>query len=71
MSKNQAIMNEIEKIDNILFELQYSLIEQIINVEQNQKRIIQKIEKINEYNEIDDMNNCIIDKKLNKIIDSL
>ena len=38
-----------------------------ISIQRSQSTIIKKLDKINEYNEIDDMNNAIMYKKLTSI----
>lgn len=68
MYKNKIIIDKMERIYQILNELQYCEMEQAINVQRNQRNIIRYIEKLQEYNEIDDMNNAIINRKLDEII---
>ena len=67
MSKREIIAEQIDKIVEILNELQYNEIEQYISIQKNQALIIQKINKLQEYNEIDDMVNSILVKKLQDI----
>ena len=68
MYKKKIIIDKMERIYQILNELQYCEMEQAINVQKNQRNIIRCIEKLQEYNEIDDMNNAIINRKLDEII---
>lgn len=68
MRNKKIIISKMERIYQILNELQYCERKQIINVQKSQRNIIRKIEKLQEYNEIDDMNNAIINKKLDEII---
>lgn len=67
MKNKKMIEKQLEKICQILDELQYNEIEQFISIQRSQSAIIKKLEKINEYNEIDDMNNAIMYKKLTSI----
>ena len=67
MKNKKMIEEQLEKICQILDELQYNEIEQFISIQRSQSTIIKKLEKINEYNEIDDMNNAIMYKKLTSI----
>lgn len=67
MKNKKMIEKQLEKICQILDELQYNEIEQFISIQRNQSAIIKKLEKINEYNEIDDMNNAIMYKKITSI----
>ena len=39
----------------------------LLSIQKNQSIIIKKIEKLQEYNEIDDMNNSLFDQKLTRI----
>lgn len=59
--------NKIEEIYNLVNEIQLNQIETFLNIQKSQGIIIKKIEKLQEYNEIDDMNNALFDRKLNKI----
>lgn len=67
MKNKKMIERQLEKICQILDELQYNEIEQFISIQRRQSAIIKKLEKINEYNEIDDMNNAIMYKKITSI----
>lgn len=67
MTKEKIIAARIDKIIQILDELQNNEIEQFISVQRNQALILKKINKLQEYNEIDDMNNTIFAKKLQEI----
>ncbi len=67
MKNKKMIEEQLEKICQILDELQYNEIEQFISIQRSQSTIIKKLDKINEYNEIDDMNNAIMYKKLTSI----
>jgi hypothetical protein len=42
-------------------------VEMLLSIQKNQSIIIKKIEKLQEYNEIDDMNNSLFDQKLTRI----
>ena len=67
MSNKKLIIQKMENIYQILNELQYSAMEQLVGIQKNQRRIIDKIDKLQEYNEIDDMNNALVNRKLNVI----
>lgn len=67
MKNKKMIEEQLEKICQILGELQYNEIEQFISIQRSQSTIIKKLDKINEYNEIDDMNNAIMYKKITSI----
>ena len=67
MTKEKIIAARIDKIIQILDELQNNEIEQFISVQRNQALILKKINKLQEYSEIDDMNNTIFAKKLQEI----
>lgn len=67
MKNKKMIEEQLEKICQILDELQYNEIEQFISIQRSQSTIIKKLDKINEYNEIDDMNNAIMYKKITSI----
>lgn len=64
MINEKDLKNKIDEIYTILDELQINQIEQFISIQKNQSSIIKKIEKLQEYNEIDDMNNALFDKRL-------
>ena len=57
----------MENIYQILVELQYSIMEQFTGIQKSQSIIIKKIDKLQEYNEIDDMNSALVNRKLNVI----
>ena len=59
MVKQKLIAKQIEKIIVLLDELQYRETDLFISIQKNQATILSKIDKLQEYNEIDDMNNCI------------
>ena len=67
MSRQKLIVEKIEKIYQILDELQYNEIEQFISIQKNQNVIIKKLNKLQEYNEIDDMTQAIMDRRLIKM----
>ncbi len=67
MTKEKIIAARIDKIIQILDELQDNEINQFISIQRNQALILKKINKLQEYNEIDDMNNSIFAKKLQEI----
>lgn len=67
MCKSKIIAEKIEKISEILDELQYNEIDQFISIQRNQALIIKKIDKLQEYNEIDDMTQSMFAKRLQEI----
>ena len=67
MSNKKMIIQKMENIYQILSELQYSVMEQLIGMQKSQSVIIKKIDKLQEYNEIDDMNNALVSRKLQAI----
>lgn len=67
MIKEKIIAARIDKIIQILDELQDNEINQFISIQRNQALILKKINKLQEYNEIDDMNQSIYAKKLQEI----
>lgn len=69
MLYNKSIKEHIEKIYQIFNELQYNEINLLLDIEKNQSKIISKINKLQEYNEIDDMNNSIMNKKINQLLE--
>lgn len=71
MCKSKIITEKIERITEILDELQYNEIDQFISIQKKQALIIKRIDKLQEYNELDDMNNAIVNKKLDEIIDRI
>lgn len=67
MNTDTNLKNKIDEIYSILEELQLNQLEQFLSIQKNQSIIIKKIEKLQEYNEIDDMNNSLLDKRLRTI----
>lgn len=67
MAYEQNLSSKIEEIYSILDEIQLNQVEMLLSIQKNQSLIIKKIEKLQEYNEIDDMNNSLFDQKLTKI----
>ena len=67
MAYEQNLSSKIEEIYSILDEIQLNQVEMLLSIQKNQSIIIKKIEKLQEYNEIDDMNNSLFDQKLTKI----
>ncbi|MBQ3408886.1 MAG: hypothetical protein IJH12_06770 [Clostridia bacterium] len=67
MCKQKLIAEKIEKIIQILDELQFSEKDQFVNIQKNQVLILEKIDKLQEYNEIDDMVSSVFAKKLQEI----
>lgn len=67
MMHEQNLSSKIEEIYSILDEIQLNQVEMLLNIQKNQSIIIKKIEKLQEYNEIDDMNNSLFDQKLTRI----
>ena len=65
------IIQKMENIYQILSELQYCVMEQLIGMQKSQSVIIKKIDKLQEYNEIDDMNNALVSRKLQAIEDRI
>ncbi|CDA30335.1 unknown [Clostridium sp. CAG:492] len=63
----QNLSSKIEEIYSILDEIQLNQVEMLLSIQKNQSIIIKKIEKLQEYNEIDDMNNSLFDQKLTRI----
>ena len=61
------LKNRIDEIYSILDELQFNQLEQFISLQKNQSIIMKKIEKLQEYNEIDDMVNAVFDRRLQNI----
>lgn len=64
MLRQKLIVDKMEKIYQLLNELQYNEIEQFISIQRNQNVIIKKLNKLQEYNEIDDMTNALVDRRL-------
>ena len=69
MMHEQNLSSKIEEIYSILDEIQLNQVEMLLSIQKNQSIIIKKIEKLQEYNEIDDMNNSLFDQKLTRIED--
>lgn len=67
MMHEQNLSCKIEEIYSILDEIQLNQVEMLLSIQKNQSIIIKKIEKLQEYNEIDDMNNSLFDQKLTRI----
>ena len=70
MMHEQNLSSKIEEIYSILDEIQLNQVEMLLSIQKNQSIIIKKIEKLQEYNEIDDMNNSLFDQKLTRIEES-
>ncbi|MBP3707708.1 MAG: hypothetical protein J6J36_03775 [Clostridia bacterium] len=71
MLYRKLVIKKIDKIDEILSELQYRQIELLINIQKNQSSINNKLDKLQEFNEIDDMNNAVMFKKLQQIYEKI
>ncbi len=71
MFYRKLIIESVERINQILDELQYSEIEQLISIQKSQNEILTKLDKLQEFNEIDDMNNSIVYKKLQQIYEKI
>lgn len=67
MDEEINLKNKIDEIYSILDELQYNQLEQFISMQKNQSIIMKKIDKLQEYNEIDDMVNSVFAKRLQNI----
>ena len=67
MDEEINLNNKIDEIYSILDELQYNQLEQFISLQKNQSIIMKKIDKLQEYNEIDDMVNSVFAKRLQSI----
>ncbi len=67
MMHEQNLSSKIEEIYSILDEIQLNQVEMLLSIQKNQSIIIKKIEKLQEYNEIDDMNNSLFDQKITRI----
>ena len=67
MMHEQNLSSKIEEIYSILDEIQLNQVEMLLSIQKNQSIFIKKIEKLQEYNEIDDMNNSLFDQKLTRI----
>lgn len=61
------LKNRIDEIYSVLDELQFNQLEQFMSLQKNQSIIMKKIEKLQEYNEIDDMVNAVFDERLHNI----
>lgn len=67
----RQVIKRIDKINEILNELQYSQIDLLTNIQKGQSSINNKLDKLQEFNEIDDMNNAVMFKKLQQIYERL
>ena len=67
MDEEINLNNKIDEIYSILDELQYNQLEQFISLQKNQSIIMKKIDKLQAYNEIDDMVNSVFAKRLQSI----
>ena len=67
MNDEINLKNRIDEIYSILDELQFNQLDQFLSIQKNQSIIMKKIDKLQEYNEIDDMVNAVFDKRLQKI----
>ncbi|MBP3502506.1 MAG: hypothetical protein J6K42_03385 [Clostridia bacterium] len=67
MEKQQNLENKVDAIYEALYEIQCNQIEQFLSIQKYQNLIIKKINKLQEYNEIDDMVNSLVDKRLLQI----
>ncbi len=65
------LKNKIDEIYSILDELQYNQLEQFMSTQKNQSIIIKKLEKMQEHDEITDMINTLLDRRLRKIEEKL
>ena len=57
MMHEQKLSSKMVEIYSILHEIQLNQVEMLLSIQKNQSIIIKKIEKLQEYNEIYDMNN--------------
>ena len=55
MMHEQNLSSKIEEIYSILDEIQLNQVEMLLSIQKNQSIIIKKIEKLQEYNEIDEI----------------
>lgn len=67
MNDDINLKNRIDEIYSILDELQFNQLEQFLSIQKNQSIIMKKLDKLQEYNEIDDMVNSLFDKRLQNI----
>lgn len=67
MEKQQNLENKVDAIYKALYEIQCNQIEQFLSIQKNQNLVLKKLNKLQEYNEIDDMVNSLVDKRLLKI----
>lgn len=67
MEKQQNLESKIDEIYKVLYELQCNQIEQFLSIKKQQNLIINKINKLQEYNEIDDMVSALVDRRLLRI----
>lgn len=56
-----SVLNEILKVQN----------KELSNIKKNQSIILKKLDKLQEYNEIEDMVNAVMDRRLQKIEQNL
>lgn len=56
-----SVLNEILKVQN----------KELSNIKKNQNIILKKLDKLQEYNEIEDMVNAVIDRRLQKMEQNL
>lgn len=71
MLYRKLVVQKIERIIQILDELQYSETDKLVSIQKNQNTIINKLDKLQEFNEIDDMNNAVVYKKLQQIYEKI
>lgn len=71
MLYRKLIIKKIDKINQVLNELQYSERDLLINIQKNQSSINNKLDKLQEFNEIEDMNNAIMFQKLQRIYEKI
>ena len=67
MNDEINLKNKIDEIYSVLDELQYNELEQFMSIQRNQSIIMKKLNKLQEHNEIVDMENALFDKRLNNI----
>lgn len=67
MDEEINLKNRIDEIYSILDELQYNQLEQFISTQKNQSIIMKKLDKLQEYNEIDDMRWSLLNRRLQNI----
>lgn len=64
---NKALSQQIEKIYEIMLEIQNTQKEQIELIKKHNATYMKKIDKLQEYNKIADMTNQVFEKRLNGI----